>query len=594
MTPAEARWEYLIVGRDRRLDGGEAGWSRGRKRQVMGRKGIGKLAPFGICKQIEVLSAGGEKTDSGYVLSHFTMDYDEIINATQSAVPLEVGGQDGQYAPTTGTTVTLHGFRPKVVPNRETFYRQLARRFRNNIDFDILIEDTRHNEGAFEPLPPFEIEINVDTLIDFTGMSLEADDRQLPIGGWIAKARGSYSNEEDPGVRIYARDKIVDTTRDFGQPAGFTGEFVMRSYLVGEIYADWLDEDDGEDLIRTDRQGIIWDSDYGKALSEFGRHQIRILASSAYERRRRDARHSFLEISQIENLARGMYNQEDVVKAAIDMASIIGDMTTEEELALGILVEEITEIILYMAPHKVLMDAFREFSDAVGSTLGQRLDSLEALFGKISAAEIASYGQLVHERVEVIGSLRSVLNDARVERIEESRLQKMIKDAPWLIRPDWTLITSNQPLKSFEASYREEVASQLDARFPEDYERKRPDFIMIEVGGWLHCIEIKAPRHTLDNADFERLYCYVLAFNALQERSHDEVSSWNGCTFHAVADDVGISDEFKLATYNSLVRDGTLVQYSWDTVLRRAEVAHGSFLKIRELAETTDLEGPDA
>ena len=338
MTPAEARQEYLIVGRDRRLESGEAGWSRGRKRQVMGRKGIGKLAPFGICKQIEVLSAGGENTGSGYLISHFTMDYNEIINSDNSAVPLDVGSQDGQYSDSSGTTVTLHGFRSKIVPSRDTFYRQLSRRFRDNVDFDILIEDTRHSAGHFEQLPPFTIEINEDTRIDFTGMSIDIDDEQLPVGGWIAKAKGSYSNEEDPGVRIYARNKIVDTTRDFGQPAGFTGEFVMRSYLVGEIYADWLDEDDGEDLIKTDRQGIIWDSDYGKALSEFGRQQIRLLASSAYERRRKDARLSFLEISQIENLARSKYSQEEVVRAAIDMASIIGDMTTEEELELGLLV----------------------------------------------------------------------------------------------------------------------------------------------------------------------------------------------------------------------------------------------------------------
>src|SRR5947209_16181831 len=55
MTPDEAIDEYLKVGRDRRRDGKSR--SRGKLRPVMGRKGIGKLAPFGICKRIEVLSA---------------------------------------------------------------------------------------------------------------------------------------------------------------------------------------------------------------------------------------------------------------------------------------------------------------------------------------------------------------------------------------------------------------------------------------------------------------------------------------------------------------------------------------------------------
>src|SRR5437899_9866516 len=47
MTPDEAIDFYLTVGRDRRLVIGQGGYSRAKRRPVMGRKGIGKLAPFG-------------------------------------------------------------------------------------------------------------------------------------------------------------------------------------------------------------------------------------------------------------------------------------------------------------------------------------------------------------------------------------------------------------------------------------------------------------------------------------------------------------------------------------------------------------------
>ena len=58
MTPDEAIDFYLRVGRDRRDDPKlpNGGYSRAKKRPVMGRKGIGKLAPFGICREIEVVS----------------------------------------------------------------------------------------------------------------------------------------------------------------------------------------------------------------------------------------------------------------------------------------------------------------------------------------------------------------------------------------------------------------------------------------------------------------------------------------------------------------------------------------------------------
>ncbi|WP_281179989.1 hypothetical protein [Nocardia amamiensis] len=39
----------------------------------------------------------------------------------------------------------------------------------------------------------------------------------------------------------------------------------MRSYLVGAIHVDWLDDE--EDLVRSDRQDIMWSSPRGEALA---------------------------------------------------------------------------------------------------------------------------------------------------------------------------------------------------------------------------------------------------------------------------------------------------------------------------------------
>ena len=63
MTPDAANDFYLKIGTDRRADrrrGPAAAESPRLHRRVMGRKGIGKLASFGICKKIEVWSAGGD------------------------------------------------------------------------------------------------------------------------------------------------------------------------------------------------------------------------------------------------------------------------------------------------------------------------------------------------------------------------------------------------------------------------------------------------------------------------------------------------------------------------------------------------------
>ena len=57
--------------------------------------------------------------------------------------------------------------------------------------------------------------------------------RALPVSGWMGLAKEAYKNEEMAGVRIYARGKIVATTRAFGQSAGFTGEFTFALLPCG-------------------------------------------------------------------------------------------------------------------------------------------------------------------------------------------------------------------------------------------------------------------------------------------------------------------------------------------------------------------------
>lgn len=156
MTPQEANEFYLIVGRHRREFKEQGEFSRDKGRPVMGRKGIGKLAPFGVCKTIEIRSAGGEKTANGYKVTHFEIDYDDIIDITKEQAkkgkerravsdyhpkPLS---DDETWDKESGTVVTLKNFLPKRVPDKETFARQLSYRFGlGTADFSIKVVDTK-------------------------------------------------------------------------------------------------------------------------------------------------------------------------------------------------------------------------------------------------------------------------------------------------------------------------------------------------------------------------------------------------------------------------------------------------------------------
>jgi hypothetical protein len=585
LTPDEARAYYLRVGADRRKAGGAGARSRRLNRPVMGRKGIGKLAPFGICKQIEVISSGGDKTSAGHLTSHFLMDFDKIIGEDSDIpVQLDKGVLDGTYQPDSGTKVVLTGFLPKRVPDAEVFMRQLERRFAlAATDFDVTVRDSRRPTEPPLPMQKFQIDVVDETRIDLSTRPVAQEDGTLlPVSGWVAMATESYRNEEMAGVRIYARGKIVATTRDFEQRAGFTGEFATRSYMVGEVHADWLDDDDDDDLVRTDRQSILWESDKGSALRTWGADIVREIGRLGRQPRREKVKKRFREVADLERRARERFSDESVIKVALSIGDSIGGFAAEDELTDTEYVEGLAQVILSVAPHQALVTAFQDFERTRTGGQEPTLDELVDLFGKTRVAEAASYAQIASERVRVLDQLDNIIFDTARD---EAALQRIITEAPWLIQPDWTVITANQSLKTFKTSFENYLKREhnLDATLVIEYENKRPDFTLVAVGGMLHFVEIKASGHALDDEDFTRLFRYVDALRKFFASNPDIAAEFpRKWRIDLVVDSVAIKDPMKQQAYDTVVGVNEVFQLSWDDFRNRARRTNEAFLQARD------------
>ena len=584
MTPGEANNHFLRVGKDRRADPAQGKKSRKMGRPVMGRKGIGKLAPFGICKRIEIISAGGDELDDGYRVSHFVMDYDKILKDDDRPVEMDKGELDRSYRAESGTLVRLIGFLPKRVPDKATFQRQMARRFGlRQEQFAIRIEDTRNpiENPPFEVGGSFDIPLMPETRVDVSHDPVSlAEGSDLPVSGWMGLAKEAYKNEEMAGVRIYARGKIVATTRDFGQPAGFTGEFTLRSYLVGEVHAEWLDEDDGDDLVTTDRQDILWESTYGRAFREWGKKWIKKIAAASRAPRRRRVEQLFLEASDIEGRARNKFADDEIVATAVELGKQIGRFAAEDELDDQDYVEGLTQVVLSVAPHKTLMDAFDDFNRAMFGERGG-MESLLDLFSRTRVAEMASYAQIAYERVAAIRKLERVLADNAAENI----LQGIVAKAPWLIEATWTPITANQSLKLFARQFAEYYKSKHgeDITLAIDHGTKRPDFTLVNVGRRIHVVEIKAVGYRFGNRDWDRLHNYLEAFDTFTRQNEQLMREFpDGWTIDLVCDSLGISDRDKELAYEHWKQQNRVSQTNWKDFLARATQANEAFLDAQD------------
>ena len=569
MTPQQVQDFFLILGTERRNDAKRGGLSPHFRRKVMGRKGVGKLAPFGICKTIEVISAGGDlidgsSTDSGstgYLTSHIILDYDGIV-ALHDDEPDErykpaVGDRDESYSPKSGTRIILKDFNYRGVPDINVLGRQLAQRFGiRSPDWQVQLMDNTESNRLPQTVGDFDIETMPSTKLTFQqdGSVLGPDGNSVteltagfdhegtlrPVTGWMAYSKVPYKDDLMAGVRIYCRGKIAAQTSIFNQGAGFTGEHNIRSYLVGALHADWLDED--EDLIQTDRRDILWSDELAASFQTWGQKIVKRIGTLSRDPLRKATLALFLNAGNVEARILRAYpieEHQNIRNNAMEIARSIGRTIRREEAEDTSIVEDLVDLSITLAPHITLNSMMKKAladADTPLSVLGSFLRTARL-------AELSSFGRIAEDRIKVIRRL-GILKDA--DGTEENDLQRLITDAPWLINPEWAPVTENQTFSSlrreFEKYYKGKTGQTISLS---DFQEtgKRPDFVLSNHEGTVQIIEIKKPHHRLSNTEMDRIVRYYENMEAfLDDPGHAELRK-HFVDFHVtvVCDSLGLS-----------------------------------------------------
>jgi len=617
MDPSVVNPFYLKVGGERRKDPSRGDTSRKFGRRVMGRKGVGKLAPFGICGMIEVISSGGQLVDGlgpdgrparGYKTAHFIMQRDRIMTDEDMNYSPEIGQLDDTVMPTSGTKLILSSFTRRKVPEMQLFSRQLAQRFGlASPNWTISLVDSLKLPGATGrelQVNAFSIETMDNTRISFSGQdsqSVSLADQHLfqtigpdgqpmpsvkpgfvhngrfyPLLGWIGYARESYRDELMAGIRIYCRGKIAAQTNIFNRKSGFTGEYQIRSYLVGELQADWLDED--EDLIQTDRRDILWSDELGQIFEEWGQGIVQLLGTLSREPLKKRIYDEFLQMGDVTRRVETAYPGElwkPIRDTTMRIAKLLGERLREGEVRDKEHVDYLVQLSLMLGPHVRLDDALREAADQEHAPLAV----VTRILKTARIAELSSYGMIAERRVQVI---ERIINLKDVPDTLEQALQESLEEAPWLINPQWSPITSNQSLTTLKSEFakffkQETLEEIVLSGF--DQSNKRPDFVMSSQDFGLQIIEIKKPSHKLTNAEWDRIQTYIdVMTKFLGLPGHEEFRQiFKGFTVTLVCDEVGLAGAQNKA-FLSYKEDRILEHVTWTAFLRRTQHMHQEFL----------------
>ncbi|KEO81294.1 ATP-binding protein [Tumebacillus flagellatus] len=617
MTPEEVNEFYLKVGAERRTDYRRGDTSKKFGRKVMGRKGVGKLAPFGICNKIELITSGGDIIETedtegnkimGYITAHLILDHNEIRSDDDNDYKPRIGQLNNTIQPKSGTTIIMSEFAHRKVPDIDAFSRQLAQRFGiNSSDWSVVLKDSNKKVGDDKQevaVGEFSVKKMRGTEIRFVEISdgsggtryaaldpdgdeysdlksfIKYEDTIYPITGWVAYSETPYKDDLMAGIRIYAHKKIAAQTTVFNKKAGFTGEHTIRSYLVGELHADFLDLD--EDLIQTDRRDILWSHELGKAFEQWGQTLISKIGKLSREPMKKKILEVFKEVSKYEqviNTAFPLEEQREIREQAVTIAKLFGQTIRQDELEDKEHVGKLVELSLIFAPHVTLENKLREAAEDADTSLGVMAEILKTA----RVAELSSFGKIADDRIRVINKIEQLKDTPGTL---EQEFQELIQSAPWLIDPQWAPITANQTFttlkREFQKFYRDATGEEINLEaFPDP--NKRMDFVLSTQDNFIEIIEIKRPGHNIKDEELNRIINYADQMEAFLNEPSNALfkKTFNGYRITLVADGLSLSPMAQKAL-NGLMSDGFLTHISWRTFLLNTRKMHEAFMNEAE------------
>lgn len=438
MNRQQLQERFLTVGY-RRRDQKETRTSPG-GRPVMGRKGLGKLAPFSIAGKVDVLTTrDGERCG-------VSMDAKAIEAASKLGEKYNPESLDGSSdVPEIGTRIVLRELNVDRV-RRPNLKERLARRFSvlGSDEFRVFINGTEltdRDRGDLDKLQYIWRIGNWD-VPEWLSLSelrvgelknrFDGWDADWNVNGWLGTSRKPSDLASAAGnlnhIVVLARGRLfLENMLDrFNDGRHYT------KYLTGCIEADFLDLNDFEDIATSDRQRIIEDDPRFQKLHDFVRSILNNLESSWSEWRAEDdpkiVETEFPKVAEwIESLG-----TEKMKKNA---RKVIGRV---ERLDIDDRSQKVELLRHTILGFKRLM--IKDMADEFSAAIEGGVDQLLKIFTDLDSVEASAYRDIVKGRLEVIKAFQGLVDEDAKEQV----LQRYIFEKLWLIDPAMERATGSE------------------------------------------------------------------------------------------------------------------------------------------------------
>ena len=511
MNEADINEKYLNVGYERRK--AEPRQTARYQRTVMGRKGIGKLSLFSIAETVNVQTVKGEEK-SGFVMS--VAKIRAAIERAGDTYHPEPLNESEITLDKKGTQIILTDLKKRVYQAPSALRKRLARRFSiiGTDNFNVAIDGTPVTIADLDYFPKLqylwyfgsESEKYVELSNRLKSSQLEHHEKRAcgievlseddavsgryRVTGWIGTVRqsGNLNNKDADNdkdaqdnlnkIVVMVRGKLAqeDILEDFSEGGLYT------KYLIGEIHADFLDQDDADDIATTSRQEIIKDDPRYRALQNWVRDELKHIQSRWTELRNEQGEREARQIPAIAEWLEGLNRGER--RQAKSLLGKIGQLTLDEKDKVGLYQQCV--LAFESVRYKGELEALDQITP-------ENLDAVTQIFAALDDIEASLYYRIVQERLRVIKTLHTQVADNAKEKV----VQKYLYEHLWLLDPSWDRATET-PL--MEQNIQSEFA-KLDAGLTAEEQRGRYDIKYKMTSGKHVIIELKRADRRLDQYD---------------------------------------------------------------------------------------------
>jgi hypothetical protein len=466
---------YLRIGLNRRVYTG-ADYSPQKKRPIMGRKGLGKLAAFGIANQLEIRTVFHKNAIC------LLLDYEAMQQVPRGDAykPKVIAERTGKTDEPNGTEIRIRQLRRQRAIDESLVRQELARRYTViGEDFQVILngrpigyEDRRLKRACRKAwdLDEMPMGANLNPDLDWT------------LSGWIGLL--SKSSQTDRGVDIFARGKAVELDTMFSLKT--TNTQFARAYVVGEVTADFLDAE--RDNIATARNAVVWESAEGQALQNWGQAALKFIFEKWRELQQQEKRDRLVKTHDFEDWLKTRTLREQHVAERL-IGVIISDDNIEPESA-GPLLEIIKS--------NVEFQAFQELVDELEQS-GANVATLLTLFDDWRILEAREHLRLADGRLEVMEKLAAYIQEGA---LEVQQIQPLFEQNGWLVDPTWGSVSG-------QTTYTQMLRRNCVEPRSLDEKDRRIDILGYRVGGSVQVVELKRPEKTLSREDLEQIERYV-------------------------------------------------------------------------------------